>query len=170
MKPEIGRFRRIVEIAANIAIVVVAIFIVGNFILPRLRSKPRISAPAVGSLVSLSGVDWQKNGNTLVMVLQKGCRFCEESAPFYQRLQEQRSGPQPRLLAVTPGDRAETVRYLTDHGILADDVVNSSLADIRIAATPTLLLVDQAGRVRNAWVGKLDEKGEKEVETALAPH
>jgi hypothetical protein len=55
-------------------------------------------------------------------------------------------------------------------GILADDVVNSSLADIRIAATPTLLLVDQAGRVRNAWVGKLDEKGEKEVETALAPH
>lgn len=170
MKPEIGRFRRIVEIAANIAIVVVAIFIVGNFLLPRLRSKPKISAPAIDSNVSLAGVDWQKNGNTLVMVLQKGCRFCEESAPFYQRLHAQRSGPQPRLLAVIPGDRAETVRYLSDLGILADEVVNSSLADIGIGATPTLMLVDQSGRVRNTWVGKLDEKREKEVETALSPH
>lgn len=163
MKPETGRVRRIVEIAANIAIVIVAIVIIGNFLWPRLRSKQKPSAPAVGSTVSLSGVDWQENGNTLVMVLQKGCRFCEESAPFYHRLHDQRSGLQPRLVAVIPGDKAETGRYLSDHGVLADDVINTSLEDIKVDATPTLLLVDQLGRVKSAWVGKLDESREKEV-------
>ena len=157
MKPETGRVRRIAEIAANIAIVIVAIVIIGNFLWPRLRSKQKPSAPAVapavGSTVTLSGVDWQKNGNTLVMVLQKGCRFCEESAPFYQRLHDQRSGQQPRMVAVIPGDKAETVRYLSDHGVLANDIINTSLEDIKVDYTPTLLLVDQSGHVRAlGWV------------------
>lgn len=163
MKPEARNVRRIVEIAANIAIILVAIVIVGNFLWPRLRSKQKFSAPPVGSIVSLSGVDWQKNGNTLVMVLQKGCRFCEESAPFYRRLHDQRSGSQPRMMAVIPGDKAENVRYLSDHGVLADDVIDTSLEEIKVDATPTVLLVDQSGRVKGVWIGKLDESREKEV-------
>lgn len=163
MKQETGSVRRIVEIAANIAIVVVAIVIVGSLLWPRFRSKQKVSAPPFGGTVSLSGVDWQKNGNTLVMVLQKGCKYCEESAPFYHRLHDQRSGPQPRMVAVIPGDKAETVRYLSDHGVLADDVGNTSLEDIKVDATPTLLLVDYSGHVKSAWVGKLDGNREREV-------
>jgi hypothetical protein len=163
MKPTTGRVRRFVEIAANIAIVLVAIVIVGNLLWPRLHSRQSLSAPPVGSTFSLPGVDWKKNGNTLVMVLQEGCKYCEERAPFYHRLHDQRSGSQPRMVAVIPGEKAETVRYLTDHGVLADDVINTSLDDVKVAATPTLLLVDQSGYVKSAWVGKLDESREKEV-------
>jgi hypothetical protein len=163
MKPTTGRVRRSVEIAANIAIVLVAIVIVVNLLWPRIRPKQTLSAPPVGSKVSLSGVNWEKNGTTLLMVLQEGCRYCEESAPFYHRLHDQRSGPQPRMVAVIPGEKAETVRYLTDHGVLADDVINTSLDDVKVAATPTLLLVDQSGHVKGSWVGKLDESREKEV-------
>jgi len=163
MKPTTSRVRRYVEIAANIAIVLVAIVIVGNFVWSKFRPKQNLTAPPVGSTVSLSGVNWEKNGSTLLMVLQEGCRYCEESAPFYHRLHDQRSGSQPRMVAVIPGEKAETVRYLTDHGVLADDVINTSLDDVKVAATPTLLLVDQSGYVKNAWVGKLDESREKEV-------
>jgi len=67
------------------------------------------------------------------------------------------------MVAVIPGEKSETVRYLTDHGVLADDVINTSLDDLKVASTPTLLLVDQSGIVKGAWVGKLDEKREKEV-------
>lgn len=163
MKPETGRVRRVVEIAANIAIVLVAIIIVGNFLWPRIRSRQKILAPPVGSAVSLPEVDWQSSGMTLVMVLQKGCRFCEESAPFYHRLHDRRSGSQPRMVAVIPGEKAENVRYLSEHGVLADDVVSISLEDIKVDVTPTLLLVDQSGHVKSTWVGKLDETREKEV-------
>ena len=163
MKPTTGRVRRSLEIAANIAIILVATVIVGNFVWSKFRPKKTLTAPPVGSTVSLSGVDWEKNGSTLLMVLQEGCRYCEESAPFYQRLHDQRSGTQPRMVAVIPGEKSETVRYLTDHGVLADDVINTSLDDLKVASTPTLLLVDQSGIVKGAWVGKLDEKREKEV-------
>jgi thioredoxin-related protein len=163
MKPTTGRIRRSVEIAANVAIILVAIFIVGNFVSSRFRPKQTLTSPPVGSTVSLSGVDWEKNGTTLLMVLQEGCRYCDESAPFYRRLHDQRSGQQPRMVAVIPGEKAETVRYLSDHGVLADDVINTSLDKIKVTATPTLLLVDQSGQVKGSWVGKLDENREKEV-------
>jgi hypothetical protein len=75
------------------------------------------------------------------------------------------------MVAVIPGEKAETVRYLTDHGVLADDVINTSLDDVKVAATPTLLLIDQSGYVKSAWVGKLDESREKEVvQRAFEPH
>ena len=67
------------------------------------------------------------------------------------------------MLAVIPGEQADTARYLSDHGVLADNVINASLEDVKVTATPTLLLVDQSGHVKNTWVGKLDEKREKEV-------
>ena len=34
---------------------------------------------------------------------------------------------------------------------------------IKIPGTPTLLLVDNNGKVLNVWVGKLDDRHEKEV-------
>jgi hypothetical protein len=67
------------------------------------------------------------------------------------------------MLAVIPGEKADTARYLSDHGVLADDVINASLAEVNVGATPTLLLVDQMGRVKSVWIGKLDDNREKEV-------
>jgi thioredoxin-related protein len=148
MKPTTGRIRRSVEIAANVAIILVAIVIVGSFVSSRFRPKQTLTSPPVGSTVSLSRVNWEKNGTTLLMVLQEGCRYCDESAPFYRSLHDQRSGQQPRMVAVIPGEKAETVRYLSDHGVLADDVINTSLDNIKVSATPTLLLVDQSGQVK----------------------
>lgn len=155
--------RRSLEILANIAIVVVAIVIVVKLIWPRNHARQEASAPSVGSVVSLPGVDWKQNGNTLLIVLQKGCRYCEESAPFYKRLHEQRSGTQPKMVVVIPGEASETVPYLSEHGVRADEIVNRSLAEVSVAATPTLLLIDQAGQVKNVWVGKLDETRQREV-------
>jgi hypothetical protein len=39
-----------------------------------------------GTKVNLPGVDWAQNEQPLLLVLDEKCRFCTESAPFYQRL------------------------------------------------------------------------------------
>lgn len=145
------------------AIVVVAAVIVGNFVWSKIRPKQNVSGPVVGSAVSLAGVNWKENGSTLLMVLQKGCRFCEASAPFYQKLHENRRGIEPRMLALVPGEETETSRYLSELKIPSDGVINTSLASINVAATPTLLLIDQTGHIKDVWVGKLDSDREKEV-------
>ncbi len=163
--------RRTLEIVANIAIVVVALVILGNFLWSRIRPKQNLSGPSVGASVSLSGVDWKQNRSTLLMVLQRGCKYCEESVPFYQKLHDQRKGQQPRMLAVVPGEPTQIERYLADQGVRTDGILNASLADLNVSGTPTLLLVDETGGIKDVWVGKLDENREKEVfQKAFDPH
>jgi hypothetical protein len=154
--------RRLLEISANLAILVVAIIIVGNFVWARWKPKQELQSPKVGTKVSLPGIKWDE-GATLVLALQKGCRYCEASAGFYRRLRNQRSGSQPRMLALVPGDKTDIARYLSEQGVQFDDIINASLSDINVSLTPTLLLIDRAGIVTNVWVGKLDSSKETEV-------
>ncbi|HJP92914.1 MAG TPA: hypothetical protein VJ875_13230 [Pyrinomonadaceae bacterium] len=162
--------RRVLEVSANLGIVIVALIVVGNFVASKWGTKREIDTLTTGSKVSLSGVKWE-DGTTLVLALQRGCRFCEESAPFYRRLWQQRSGSEPRMIAVVPGEKAQVGKYLNELGVVVDGIVNASLADIHVSATPTLVLVDRSGRVSNVWVGKLDSNTENDViQRAFNPH
>lgn len=67
------------------------------------------------------------------------------------------------MIAVVPGDKAEVAKYLDELGVVVDAIVNVSLSDVHVSATPTVFLVDRAGRVSNVWVGKLDGNRENEV-------
>jgi hypothetical protein len=154
--------RRVLEISANIAILVVAIIVVRNLIWARWQPKQQLDGPTVGTKVSLPGIKWD-DGTTLVLVLQKGCIYCEASSAFYRRLRDQRSGSQPRMVAVVPGDKSETARYLSEQGVFVDDIVNVSLSEIQVSFTPTLLLIDRSGNVSDVWIGKLDVRKEMEV-------
>ena len=157
-----AKTRRLLEILANLAILVVAIIVVGNFVWARWKPKQQLEAPKVGTKVSLPGIKWD-DGSTLVLALQKGCRYCEESSAFYRRLCDQRSGSQPRMLAVVPGDKSDIARYLSEQGVLVDEIINASLSVVNVSATPTLLLVDRSGNVTDVWVGKLDSSKETAV-------
>ena len=161
MEKSTKSLRRFLEVSANLGIVIVALIVIGNFVASKWRTT-RVETLTTGSKVSLSGVKWE-DGTTLVLALQKGCRFCDESAPFYRRLWQQRSSSEPRIIAVVPGNKAEVSKYLGELGVAVDGIVNASLADIHVSATPTLVLVDRSGRVSNVWVGKLDTNRENEV-------
>lgn len=160
-----SRLRRTVELSANVAIIVVAALVIYSFVVAKFRAKQSVPVgPSVGMKMSLSGVKWEENGSTLLIALQRGCRFCEESAGFYHRLYEQRGQTlNPRIVAVVPGEKSEVERYLSDQGILADQVINLSLSELNVSGTPTLMLVDHEGRVNGVWVGKLNDNQEKEV-------
>jgi len=64
-----------------------------------------------GKLASIDGWDWSAHDQTLVLVLRNGCQFCEDSAPFYQRLiaQQQQGGSNTSIVAVSP-DTAEMMK------------------------------------------------------------
>jgi hypothetical protein len=93
-----------IEITANIAIIAVAILVVGVIFQKYVRSpKPQTLPPdPVGTKLSLPDVDWAKNNRTLVLALQTGCNYCTESAPFYQRLVTEASNHNIPLIAVLP--------------------------------------------------------------------
>lgn len=162
MRTRSERVRRYLEIAANLAIVIVAIIIIFTLIRSRWQTKPELEGPQVGTKIALSGMKWDDRA-TLVLALQQGCRYCDESAPFYRRLHDLRVASAPRMLAVVPGDKDEVAQYLSKMGVRVDEVLNRSLADIKVTATPTLLLVNSSGKVTDVWVGKLNSLREEQV-------
>jgi thioredoxin-related protein len=163
-----GSLSRRLEVAANVAIIVVAVLVcfvvVKTYLLGGSARPQQSQAPAIGSKVSVPDVDWGKNGRTLVLVLQKGCHFCAESAPFYQRLVHDTAGREGlRLVAVLPQQVEEGKQYLNGLGVPIDEVRQASPNDLGVQGTPTLLLVDNSGAVTESWVGKVPPDKEAEV-------
>src|SRR5213080_2424464 len=118
-----------VQLLANIAIIVVAILlgivVVKRFVLPAYPKSEPVEAAKItpGIKLSLPGLDWGKDERTLLMVLSTNCHYCTDSAPFYQRLaQEKAKHGDIGLVAVLPQSAGEAQKYLNDHGVSVDEV------------------------------------------------
>jgi thiol-disulfide isomerase/thioredoxin len=164
----LNKFTKRIEVAANIAIICVAVMIGILLIKPYLftdksRPAPRDMSIPVGTKVSLPEINWHQNGKTLLLVLQKGCHFCTESAPLYQRLVKELSGTDIHLVAVLPQDPMDGKKYLDDLGVGIKDVKQAGLSSLGVAGTPTLILLDDKGVVEKSWVGKLSPEKETEL-------
>ena len=62
-----------------------------------------------------------------------------------------------------PDDQSSGAAALTSAGMTAEGVFGQRLETLNVTGTPTLLLLDDRGRVKQAWVGELSAQGEKEV-------
>ena len=157
------RYKRI-NLVLNLAIVLVVILIGVVFAKNYLhlgRSVPHRDFR--GTKVNLTGVDWTHNDQTLLLVLDQKCRFCTESAPFYQRLTQMATNSRVRLVAVLPQDVAASREYLDSLKVPIEEVRQSSLDAMRVEGTPTLILVNGKGEVMEAWAGRLSTEEENEV-------
>jgi hypothetical protein len=156
-----------IEAAANLIVIVFAV-VVGSVFLKDRLSPPAPEPEAVKAgdkLPNLDGWDWASHEETLVLGLRKGCHFCEDSGPFYQRLmaQQEQGGSSPAILAVFP-DPADTAKEVAkSEGLTAHVLGRVPLEKLKISGTPTLLLVDRNGTVLNAWIGVLSPRQELEV-------
>lgn len=161
------------ETFINVAIVVVAVLL-GGVLLKRyffpgdaVASHNETPPIVAGTKISLSGVDWGKNGKTLLVVVSSGCHFCSESAPFYRRLLHEVAGGQVRLVAVLPQQIDEAKAYLTSLNVPIDEIRQAPLSSLGVSGTPTLILVNNTGVVTESWLGKLPPDKEYEVVSRL---
>lgn len=158
-----------VELLANLAIIVVALLLgavlVKRYLWPGTPQREAVERAQIkpGDKLSLPGLDWNKGDRTLLLVLSTTCRFCTESAPFYQRLaQEKTRNTNVNLVAILPQTVSESQKYLNDLGVSVDEIRQATPDAVKAVATPTLIIVDRTGAVIDSWVGKLP--AEKEVE------
>lgn len=157
---------RRLEIITNVAIIMVALIIGVVFVKSYLLggNATQQAANPVGTKVSLPNVDWAKNEQTLLVILQKGCHFCAESAPFYQQLVRETAGrTNLQLIAVLPQDVEEARKYLSELNVPINEVKQSSPGALGVQGTPTLLLVNQTGVVTDAWLGMLPPEKQSAV-------
>jgi thiol-disulfide isomerase/thioredoxin len=133
---------------------------IGWTLLQRFISRPQEapSAPAVlskGHPLPLHGVNWDQNGETLLLLLSPTCHYCNLSVPLYSALSQHHT-TMFRIIAVFEADPTASEEYLTKHQIAGVSILQASFGNLGVSATPTLILVDHNGKVDKAWVGFLD--------------
>jgi hypothetical protein len=158
-----------IELIANVGIIVVAVLLgtvlVRSYLWPRSGwQKPNAAAIAAGTRLSLPGVDWKANGRTLLLALSTQCHFCTDSAPFYQRVAQERVKTENlRLIAILPQPVPESEKYLKELGMKVDDIKQMQLDSLGVNGTPTLILTNSEGVISDTWRGKLPSEKESEV-------
>jgi peroxiredoxin len=152
-----------IETAANFAIIIAAAAII--FIFVRNYTRKPITPPtiALGAKFALKNESWQSSQKNIVLAVSTTCHFCTESAGFYRELVKQCKQQNVRTIAVLPQSTAEAESYLKNEGVVVDEIRQSTLSDLEISGTPTLVLVGGDGTVKKVWVGKLADDQEKEV-------
>jgi peroxiredoxin len=163
-----GNLFKRVELLANVSIItlslLVAVIVVKRFVFPNTLSTAPFAPIQRGTKLSLAGVDWAKSNQSLLLVLSDDCRYCTESAEFYRRLIQERTKQNgPPLIAVLPQEVSKGQAYLNKLGVTVDEVKQASLSTVGVRGTPTLILVDSTGAVKDSWVGKLPPDKEAEV-------
>jgi peroxiredoxin len=167
------------EILANLAIVLVAL-IVGAQAVRTWTTAPSAAAsasPAAArrvynpgeALPQLAPIDFARADRTVVLVLRKGCTYCDKSMPFYQKLltgvRKVRPGVQ---VAVVSSDPVEVSReYLAGNQLDVNAIATSR--ELKVPGTPTVIVVDKQGKVAKVWVGLLDMKQQQDVWDSLTP-
>lgn len=187
-----GKFARSLEIATNLSIIAIALVgttvLIKNYLLrssaptatevrqapadrnssgPRENSRadrPAPTGPAAGAQISVSGINWSDSEETVLLALSDKCHFCTESAPFYQKLtRELADRKNVRVVAVFPQEVDAGKKYLDGLNVPITQVAQATLDSLGVSGTPTLVIVDKSGTVKQSWVGRLTAEREAEV-------
>jgi thioredoxin-related protein len=171
-----GSFSSKIETAANVATLLTAVLLsvvlVKTYFLPTPSRSPlpvrAAESVTVGTSLKkqLSDIDFNKNGQTLILVLSSHCHFCTESAPFFRQLSE-KSGKRFKIVAVLPQSVTEAQDYLKREGVHVDQLKQISLDTLGVAGTPTMLLLDKRGTVMESWVGMLNPEAQSQALKAI---
>lgn len=172
--------RKKIELLANIAIIVVACLlatvIVKNYLLTTFPDQTETTInnngrpkeqESINISEQLSRVDIKipAQSQLLLLAISSDCHFCTESAGFYRRLAQKKD--KTRLVALMPQPINESQEYLEKLGVCVDEIRQLPLSDIGVLGTPTLLLLDRSGVVKQKWIGKLSPEREQFVLSAL---
>lgn len=169
------RLKTRVEVASNLAVILVAIIFLVTLASSFLSQLPprnlRSGLQRGQKFPDLPQVDYRNSENTLLLLLDTKCTFCSASTPFYQRMIEaQRTrGGNTRIVSLFPNPNEEAAEYMRRKQMPIEAVGDVDFNGLSLAGTPAMILLDRNGVVKNFWVGKIPENEEALVINSLFP-
>jgi thiol-disulfide isomerase/thioredoxin len=158
------------EVATNIAVLLAAVAVLITFAwnVYRARQPSPQLRPGLQKGVTLGplrGLNYSDSPRTLVVTMNTHCGYCAASVPFYNRLAEleRGNGKALRVVSVFPNSDDEVREYASLTQLHLDTIAMADFAALNLAGTPTLILVDEGGKVLDFWVGQLSEDAEQHV-------
>jgi thioredoxin-related protein len=169
-----AKLKHHLEIATNIAVLSVAIVVLGTFVWKYFTPKSQIQLQAGlqkgTTFAQLPGVDYSNAPKTLLIALSSKCDHCSESLPFYKQVTDKQSENinASHIVAIFPDTQSEVEQFTRQKDLNLDTVAGVDFQALNLIATPTVLLVDNSGKIIDFWIGKLSKDAEQEIIRAIS--
>jgi len=165
---ERDRLKTALEIATNIALLLVAIAALTSFgVNYFVKSSSSTLSPGLqkGAILEpIPRVDYQNSKQTLVIALNTNCGYCRDSLPFFRELIEaSNQSNNTHLVAIFPNNPDEVKKYVNDNHLSLDSIADADFRSLGIRGTPSLILIDSKGIVNDFWIGKLQRSEEDQL-------
>ena len=167
------KLKYILDVTTNVVVVVFAVVaivvLVKNYLAPQ-DVKTRVAVMKGSVFPEIAGVDYKQTPRTLILALNVDCRYCTRSVPFYNSLAEarQENAGQVNIVAAFINKEQSLVKsYAEEKQLSVQAIAGVDLDKLGVHSTPTVILVDSAGKVLDSWSGELQPDGEREVFAAL---
>jgi hypothetical protein len=136
---------------------------------PAQRAAPQPSYQPGDTVPAVNGHSYASAKGTFLLIVRSTCTFCTRSMPFYRRLAEaaRERDRFAKLIVLSAEPKEIVAEYFKTHGVAIDSIGQVPDNYLRVAGTPTLILVDSGGRVQKVWLGLLASQQEATVLAAL---
>jgi thiol-disulfide isomerase/thioredoxin len=167
------KIQKYVEKVTAVAILVASLLViyVCAWVYLRGGTEPRISSGLQKGSVLFSppNVSYGQSSQTLLIAMKTDCGSCQDSVPFYQQLARERSAHPggARVIAVFPDTEDEVKEFVRRNELDLATVASTDFGPLKITGTPTIVLVDDGGKIRDFWLGKLSKDAEQQVISAV---
>jgi hypothetical protein len=106
----------------------------------------------------------------VVLVLRSDCPYCRASMAFYKRIGDLSRVSGSRLAVhVASTEDSDSIRgYLSKEGVSVDSVFSASMASLGVTGTPTILLANSTGVIKDEYVGMLTGSQEEQLLARLS--
>lgn len=171
--PKRKKLKDILDVTTNVVVVVFALVAIGVLVKSNFAPQGVKTSVVVktGSIFpEIPGVDYKQAARTLILALNVDCRYCTRSVPFYNSLTEARqenTGQINIVAAFINKDERLVKSYVEEKQLSVQTIAGVDLDKLGVNTTPTLILVDSAGKVLDSWRGELQHDGEREVFNSL---
>ncbi len=169
-----AKLKHYLEIATNIAVLLVAVVVLGTFAWKYFTPKPQIQLQ-VGlqkgtTFAQLPGIDYSKAPKTLLIALSSKCDHCSESLPFYKQItfEQRKNINASHIVAIFPESQSEVEQFAGQEELNLDTVAGVDFYALNLVATPTVILIDNSGKIIDFWIGKLSKNVEQEIIKAIS--
>ena len=122
-------------------------------------------------------LEYKKDGrHRLILFFSPNCQYCQQQSPLWRDLLDKVDSNRFTVVGVVSDreDKNEVSAHADGAGYFKTKTPlplvffdSDSLGSYKLTATPTTLLIDEDGRVEQAWVGKWDETSAMEIAAAL---
>lgn len=157
-------FDTFVNVAVLISIVALISFFTYRWLAPVQQDSYKKYFAEGQILGEVPYLNEDKYGKSVVLMLNTGCRFCNESLDFYKKLADSKYDTNSRqLVALFSQPEGVVSEYAKKNDFQIRSIPSADFQKLNIGLTPTILVIDQKRKIIKSWFGKLNAEQETEV-------